>query len=466
MNYKVSIIIPVYNVEKYIREALESIVRQTIGLEHLQVIMVNDCSTDGSGQIMDEYASKYANFISIHLSESSGAAGRPRNIGIERAEGQYMMFLDPDDYYEPDACEKLVSRIESDFSDFVIGNFRYDSVEEACLNLEDCAIDLIHSEPKLLQLTPAVWSKIYNTSFVKNNNITFPEKIAAQDLVFYIHCCLKAKKISLFEKVICNYRIRDAVDDKSISNKVTVDYFEGINKAYLLSKDLCEQYSVPHYFKYIIAGTLEYVLNKLVVLEDTSEQNIERLLLDMHWYFDLSKEYPVSTLHKWQVKLLNSIIGKSFYEFFELKTIIAEFQFYIKDLERSKKWYDAQLRNYQQNELEQREYIKQLESSKHWLEDHENTLREYIHELEKGKNWIENKYKELNHDKEKLNHDKEKLNNQIQEFKSRVCELDSQVHELEIQKIDLKDQIINLNNKVNQLSTFTGWLKSKKNRRI
>ncbi len=105
MKCKISIIIPVYNAENYIKAALESIVGQTIGLEFLEVIMVDDYSTDKSGEIIDEYAKRYENFKSIHLLENSEASGKPRNIAIERLNGEYLMFLDADDYYAPDAVK-------------------------------------------------------------------------------------------------------------------------------------------------------------------------------------------------------------------------------------------------------------------------------------------------------------------------------------------------------------------------
>ena len=111
MNYKISIVVPVFNVENYIKNALDSILKQSIGFEHLEVIMVNDHSTDKSGEIIDEYAAKYGNFTAVHLSENSGAAGKPRNVGMEKATADYIMFLDPDDYYTYNACEVLYSKI-------------------------------------------------------------------------------------------------------------------------------------------------------------------------------------------------------------------------------------------------------------------------------------------------------------------------------------------------------------------
>ena len=125
MEYKISIIIPAYNAEKYIRESLDSIIRQTIGFEHLEVILVDDCSTDRSGEIMDEYADRYRNIKVIHLQKNSGTAGKPRNCGLEHATAEYLMFLDADDYYSDDACEVLYKEIEKNNVDIVSSNYIY-----------------------------------------------------------------------------------------------------------------------------------------------------------------------------------------------------------------------------------------------------------------------------------------------------------------------------------------------------
>ena len=104
MEYKISVIVPIHNVAKYIGESLDSILNQTIGHENLQVIMVDDGSTDESPAIMEEYSKKYPNFVSKRLDNKSGSAGRPRNEGLALATGKYVMFIDPDDFYTEDAC--------------------------------------------------------------------------------------------------------------------------------------------------------------------------------------------------------------------------------------------------------------------------------------------------------------------------------------------------------------------------
>ena len=105
MSYKISVITPVYNAEKYLETAINSVINQTIGFENIELILVNDNSTDNSGKIIDEYCEKYENIIGIHLPENSGFCGRPRNVGMEISTAPYLVFLDADDEYLPNAFE-------------------------------------------------------------------------------------------------------------------------------------------------------------------------------------------------------------------------------------------------------------------------------------------------------------------------------------------------------------------------
>ena len=109
--YNISIIIPVYNKEDTIQRAFESIKNQSIGFESLEVIFVDDSSIDNSVNIIKELSDNYKNVKSINLSENSGFAGKPRNVGIENATAPYLMFLDPDDVFLEDACKILYESI-------------------------------------------------------------------------------------------------------------------------------------------------------------------------------------------------------------------------------------------------------------------------------------------------------------------------------------------------------------------
>ena len=119
---KISVIIPVYNVKKHIRQALDSVVNQT--LSDIEIICIDDCSTDSSFEILQEYARKDERIILLKQEQNKGA-GPARNRGLDTAAGDYIMFLDPDDWYELTACEEAYNQITKYNNDFVMFNYYY-----------------------------------------------------------------------------------------------------------------------------------------------------------------------------------------------------------------------------------------------------------------------------------------------------------------------------------------------------
>ena len=118
----VSIIMPVYNSEKYIEESIKSVLCQSYN--DFELIIVDDCSSDGSRKIMQGMADKDDRIKVIHLEQNKGVANA-RNVGMENAAGEYIMFLDSDDIFFPDAVKILVDRMKKTGADMTIGNYRY-----------------------------------------------------------------------------------------------------------------------------------------------------------------------------------------------------------------------------------------------------------------------------------------------------------------------------------------------------
>ena len=243
MSYKVSVIVPVYNAGQYLRTAIESVINQTMGFEDIELIIVNDKSTDNSKDIIDEYSSNYDNVIGIHLDENSGYPGKPRNVGIERASAQYLIFLDADDEYLPDAFEKYYETIENEQSDFVMAS-HYWNMEGNKKKIEilhecDDVSDVININPMLNEKNfrrstyyhVAPWGKIFKKSFVVENNILFLEDTLSEDAYFYYKAVLSAKRITLLPNDICYvYNVYDS-DGSTIHThnlKTFNDFFKGL----------------------------------------------------------------------------------------------------------------------------------------------------------------------------------------------------------------------------------------------
>ena len=106
-DYKISIILPVYNREKYLKDTINSIINQDIGFENIELIIVDDNSTDNSQVIIKDYASKYENIKPILLKKNSGSPSKPRNIGLDNVTAPYLMFIDSDDYLTENCCSTI-----------------------------------------------------------------------------------------------------------------------------------------------------------------------------------------------------------------------------------------------------------------------------------------------------------------------------------------------------------------------
>ncbi|MEH6958081.1 glycosyltransferase family 2 protein, partial [Neobacillus drentensis] len=212
----ISVILPIYNVEAYIDECLNSLINQTIGFENLEVLMVNDCSTDRTPEIINNYENKYSNFHAIHMEQNSGAPGKPRNLGIDHANGEYLIFLDPDDYLPLDAYANLYETAKSTKSDFVMGKMtsfnEEDGFEYEHITFKNYLLQKHYTNVKLkevpffLQVKTAVYLKLVKTNFVKKNNIKFIEGVKnGEDKYYDMQLFTKANTFSYIPTCVYMY---------------------------------------------------------------------------------------------------------------------------------------------------------------------------------------------------------------------------------------------------------------------
>ena len=283
--YKISIILPVYNVEAYIHNAMDSLINQTIGFEKLEIILVDDCSTDKSGIIIDKYSEDNDNVKAVHLEKNSGAAGTPRNYGLRMATSDFIMFLDPDDRYLENACEILYEHINSKKSDLVFGRYIHYSNNKKIGNAfksigseEIYGVKTISEFPKLFEVPPSLWTKIIRRDFIVNNNIMFPEHIPGQDFVFIINCLFLAKEIQYLNNTfLVEYNIRDSNNDKSISQKIDKTKLLGLIAAFNLVSELNKKYGSPKYNPLIFKIHIDSLINKFIKGALSNNEKLEIL---------------------------------------------------------------------------------------------------------------------------------------------------------------------------------------------
>jgi len=195
---KVSVIVPVYNVEKYLDRCLKSLVNQT--MNDYEVIVVNDGSQDTSWDIIMKYQDRYP-FIKGFEKENGGISSA-RNFGLQKATGEYIAFVDSDDFPEPEFLEKMYNKIISDDSDVVICDYyALSDNEKRMISCHPRLSDDIKKE--YLLSPPMVWSKMIKKTVM--DNVKFKDKIFYEDLELCVNLFKYVNKISFVDEPLYNY---------------------------------------------------------------------------------------------------------------------------------------------------------------------------------------------------------------------------------------------------------------------
>lgn len=249
----VSLIIPVYNVRDYLRKCLDSVAAQTY--KALEVIVVNDGSPDDSLEIILDYTAKYSHF-SCYTIENRGQGGA-RNYGMEQATGDYIMFLDSDDYIAPNCVKALVSAAESTGSDMVVANC-YDvredgSILNAYKNVYKSAVTNLTQDPEILFNRVAPWGKLYKRELLEG--LQFACRVWYEDMRLIPKLYLRASKVCYIEDSLVYYvqRRGSTMNNKNYRrNLEVIEAFEDLlgyfreQGAYETYKDALEFLVIEH----------------------------------------------------------------------------------------------------------------------------------------------------------------------------------------------------------------------------
>ena len=223
----ISIIVPIYNAEKYLNKCIKSLINQT--KENLEFILVNDGSTDSSEEIIKSYKDKRIKYFK----NKNQGIGKTRNFGMKKATGKYIMFLDSDDYLATNACEELFSKAEKDNLDLVINNF-YRVEEETEKKVEVIIPEFKNTTLKdnkrlLLDVNLAPWNKLYKSELLKKNKIQFVEDLKYEDAPFVVEAMDKAKKIGYIKKFL-NYYVIHKNSETTVRDEKIFDIIEIVDK--------------------------------------------------------------------------------------------------------------------------------------------------------------------------------------------------------------------------------------------
>ena len=364
MDVKISVVLPVYNVANYLRKCLDSLVNQTF--EDFEVICVNDGSTDLSLGILEGYALSDSRF-KIISQENKGLSGA-RNTGIQHVRGEYVLFVDSDDWIEENALEELYNHVEGFDSDITMFKFRYfnedtkEISESQNSKLEIIPDSLITSNFNykdvldiLFKISHSPFNKLYKTSFLRELDAKFLYGSYYEDLEFFYKVFLKAEKVSVLPQYLYFYRIRD----ESISNIGDEGSFDIFNVLYSTKQTLIDSNiyrQVRNEWLMFIIVNLKFIYLRL----DT--QFKDQFLLEMkEKYNDFSLNEVVYS-QNWHYE------DRAFHESILLAENYKEFDLYYEKI-----CYEILSKHY---ETLSDEYKKQIDI----LTDENNQLKEKLNE--------------------------------------------------------------------------------------
>ena len=228
----ISIVVPIYNAEKYLNKCIDSLINQT--KKEIEIILINDGSTDASEKIIKKYKDTRIKYFK----NKNQGIGKTRNFGIEKATGKYLLFVDSDDYLELNACEELYKKAKKDKCDIVVCDFYkiYDDKKEKIKLPSFKSTTLKKSPELLLDINLAPWNKLYKTELVKENNIKFVEKLKYEDAPFVAEALDKANKISKLDKYL-NYYVIHGNSETTVRDKRVFDIIKIVDMIRTYFKD-------------------------------------------------------------------------------------------------------------------------------------------------------------------------------------------------------------------------------------
>ena len=215
----ISIIVPIYNAEKFIKKCVDSLLNQT--KKELEFILINDGSTDKTHDILKTYKDKRIKYFK----NKNQGIGKTRNFGIEKATGKYIIFIDSDDYIEPTTCEELYNKAIKEKADVVVCDFFkvYDDGSIEDINLPSFKTSKLKDNPNILiDINLSPWNKIYSTKLIKDNNIRFAEGIKYEDVPFVSEALDRANRIAKLDKKL-NYYVIHGNSETTVRDKRIFD---------------------------------------------------------------------------------------------------------------------------------------------------------------------------------------------------------------------------------------------------
>lgn len=266
MKPRITIIVPVYKVEKYLEKCVESVINQTY--KNIEIILVNDGSPDNCPYICDKYARKDQRIKVIH--KKNGGLSDARNVGLDEAKGEYVLFVDSDDYIELNSCEKFIDIIGNKSPDIVVGNAKRLENNKIYymkhrLNTGRHTINgkkFLETELKAGTMYMAAWLNLYRKSFLLDNKLKFSVGLLHEDEEFTPRAFLKADSVMSTDLDFYNYIIRE---NSITTRKNKIKNAEHLIKIYRSLGEIYKDIQEPELRKMLNDSLVDKYLNTFQV---------------------------------------------------------------------------------------------------------------------------------------------------------------------------------------------------------
>lgn len=243
---KVSIIVPIYNSEKYLKKCLTSLINQT--LKEIEIILIDDGSTDKSLDIISKFAYKYDNII--YISKKNAGIGASRNYGVKKAKGKYVAFIDSDDYISKNFAEEMYNYCEENDLDMAVCDYYmiYENKNKKQIyKIDNFKITNIKDNKDILyKINYSPWNKLYKKDMITKNNIIFPTDLKYEDTPFVMNALMKSNRIGKLNKAL-NYYVIHNNSQTTIMDKRVFDIFNILK----LVNSYCDKNEYYEYLEYL-----------------------------------------------------------------------------------------------------------------------------------------------------------------------------------------------------------------------
>lgn len=316
---KTSVIIPVYNVEKYLPRCLDSVINQT--LKEIEIICINDESPDNCDKILSEYAKSDKRIIV--LNQKNSGQGSARNRGLEIAKGKYIQFLDSDDYYEPNCCEEMYNLMEN-HKDIDVACFDTNIIYEAYEDKKENDKQYFNMKYKgKTKIRPHMahqlidvncWNKIFRKSFIDSCNLRFPEKLHYEDVGFFWFWITRTKDAYFYRKKLTNYVRRKGSFLGEIYEKSSKTIFDAFKVNELIYEDLVENNKWEEYKSTYMKSYIEKFRWLINCFEDNNIKDKRTLINNCSDFLSGFHKYDLNMPLNY-MKTFDNIINKNYYSF-------------------------------------------------------------------------------------------------------------------------------------------------------